>query len=289
MTEIAPTRGREAADGSPLIDVTIQAASPYRLLDFAELWRYRELLYFLVWRDVKLRFKQTALGVAWIVIRPLLSVAIFVVVFGRLARMPSDGVPYATFTMIAVVPWTYFASALGAATQSLVANPNLITKVYVPRVLLPLASVVSNLVEVAITLVLTLAVVWWDGIVPAAAALWAVPLLLLLTSVFALGCGLWLGALNVRFRDVGNAVPFLLQVWMYATPVVYPLSLVPERWRWVAAINPMAAIVDALRSAVLGKSLDAGLLAEAVVVSAVVLVTGLAFFRSVERSFADTV
>ncbi len=279
----------EETKGTPVVDVTIQAASRFHVLDLGELWRYRVLLYFLVWRDVKLRFKQTVLGVAWIALRPLLSVAIFVVVFGRLAKMPSDGVPYATFSMIAMVPWTYFASALAGASLSLVSNANLITKVYVPRIVLPLASVLSNLVEVAITLVLTLAVVWWDGVVPSWQAIWAVPLLLLLTSAFALGCGLWLGALNVRFRDVGNAVPFLLQVWMYATPVVYPLSLVPERWRWVVALNPMAGIVDAFRAAILGRRVDELLLAEAVVTVVLVLVTGLKFFHSVERSFADTV
>jgi lipopolysaccharide transport system permease protein len=272
-----------------MMDVTIQAASRFRVLDLAEVWRYRELLYFLVWRDVKLRFKQTALGVAWIVVRPLLSVAIFVVIFGHLAKMPSDGVPYATFTMIAMVPWMYFASAVAGASQSLVSNSSLITKVYVPRLVLPLAAVLSNLVEVAITLALTLGIVFRDGVVPSPQALWAVPALLLLTSAFALGCGLWLGALNVRFRDVGNAVPFLLQVWMYATPVVYPVSLVPREWRWMVALNPLAGIIDGLRGVLLARPVEGLLIAEAVAIVLVVLVTGMYFFRSVERSFADTV
>lgn len=272
---------------SPL--VVIRPASRWRALDLGEVWRYRELLYFLVWRDTKVRFKQTALGISWIVIRPLLSVAIFVVVFGHLAKMPSDGVPYPVFAMIGTVPWTFFAAAFSGSSHSLVSNASLITKVYVPRAILPVATVLASLVEVAITLSLTLVVMAWYGIVPSWEALWEVPALFLLTSAFALGCGLWLGALNVRYRDVGNAIPFLAQVWMYATPVVYPLSLVPERWRWVAGLNPMAGIIDSLRGVLLSRPIDATCLGEAIAITVAVLISGLYFFRSVERTFADTV
>ncbi len=269
--------------------LTIEPSSGWRALNLAEVWRYRELLYFLVWRDVKVRYKQTILGVLWVVLRPLLTVTIFSVVFGRLARIPSDELPYPVFVLAAMVPWTFFSGALSAGTTSLVGSSHLITKVFFPRVIIPLASVLSTLVEVGINSVLVLALMAWYGGLPPASALVTVPALFLVTLVISLGTGLWLGALNVTYRDVGNAVPFLVQVWMYATPVVYPLSLVPERWRWVASLNPMAGVTEGFRSALFGRPWDFQSLNVAIGFGVVMLTSGLFYFRRAERTFADTV
>jgi lipopolysaccharide transport system permease protein len=267
----------------------IKPAPSWRMPDLAEVWRYRELLYFFVWRDVKVRYKQTAIGVLWVLIRPLLSVAVFAVVFGRLVKVPSDGLPYPVFVLAAMVPWTFFSVALSSGANSLVGNASLITKIYFPRLVIPISSVISALVDIAVSFVLVLALMAWYGQVPPLSALLTVPAVFLLTFTVALGVSLWLGALNVRWRDVGNALPFLAQVWMYATPIVYPLSVVPPQWRWVAALNPMTGVVEAFRSALFRRPWEGTSLLFAIGFATFSIVGGLIYFRSSERTFADMV
>lgn len=270
-------------------DLILQRTSGWRALNLREVWEYRELLYFFVWRDVKVRYKQTFLGIAWVLIRPILSVAVFSIIFGKLARLPSDELPYPLFVLAGTIPWTYFSGALSAGSSSIVANSHMITKVYFPRLVIPLASIMACLVDVAISFLLILGMMAWYGITPPLSAIWVLPLLFLLTAVVSLGTSLWLGALNVTYRDVGNAVPFLLQIWMYATPIVYPLSLIPAKWQWVASINPLVGIVDGFRSALFRRPWNFESLALSVAFGIVLLLSGLFFFRASERDFADSV
>jgi lipopolysaccharide transport system permease protein len=270
-------------------DLILQRSSGWRALNLREVWAYRELLYFFVWRDIKVRYKQTFLGITWVLIRPILSVAIFSIIFGKLARIPSEELPYPLFVLAGTIPWTYFSGALSAGSSSLVANAHMITKVYFPRLVIPLASITACLVDVAISFVLILGLMGWYGRTPPLSAIWTVPLLFLLTAAVSLGASLWLGALNVTYRDVGNAVPFLLQIWMYATPIVYPLSLIPAEWRWVASINPLVGIVDGFRSALFSRPWNFESLSLSVAFGIVLLLSGLFFFRASERDFADSV
>jgi lipopolysaccharide transport system permease protein len=258
-------------------------------LQFRELWEYRELLFFFVWRDIKVRYKQTALGAAWAVIQPFFTMVVFSIFFGRLAKVPSEGLPYPAFAYTALVPWTYFATALTQSSNSLVEHSRLITKVYFPRVLVPTAAIVAGLVDLAIAFVVLLAILIYYGIAPTVAVL-ALPCFVLLAAATALGVGLWLSALNVRYRDVRYTIPFLIQFWLFATPVAYPSSLVPERWRPLYGLNPMAGVVDGFRWALLGKPSAPGpLLAVSVLTVVVLLVGGLFYFRRMERTFADVV
>jgi homopolymeric O-antigen transport system permease protein len=257
-------------------------------LPLREMWDSRELLYFLVWRDFKVRYKQTVLGAAWAVIQPLLTMIIFTVVFGRLARLPSDGMPYPIFAYCALVPWTYFATALTQSSNSLVDQSRVITKVYFPRLLVPLASVISGLVDLAITMVVLLGMLLYYGIVPTLAVL-TLPLFILLAMLTALAVGLWLSALNVRYRDVRHTIPFLIQVWLFATPVAYSGSLVPERWRTVYGLNPMAGVVGGFRWALLGREAPGPLLLVSVLTVVVIAAGGLFYFRRMEQSFADVI
>lgn len=270
-------------------ELVIRPSSGWKAVDLTEVWRYRELLGFLVWRDVKSRYKQTALGAAWAIIQPLAGMVIFTLFFGRVAKIPSNGIPYSLFAYAALLPWTYFANAVSNGTGSLVGNANLITRVYFPRLIIPGAAVVGGLVDSAIALLVLAPLMAWHGFVPPFSAVVAVPLLYLLTAALALGVSLWLTALNVRFRDVRNAVPFLLQLWMFATPVVYPLSLVPERYRWLAALNPVAGIVEGFRSALFSRAFDATAIAMSAAIAAILVASGAFFFRRVERTFADVV
>jgi lipopolysaccharide transport system permease protein len=258
-------------------------------LRLADLWAYRELLYFLVWRDIKVRYKQTALGAAWAVIQPFFTMVVFSVFFGRLAKLPSDGVPYPIFTYCALVPWTYFASALAMSSNSLVDHARLITKVYFPRPLVPAASVIAGLVDLAIAFVVLVAMLLYYGIVPTAAVL-LLPLFALLAALTALATGLWLSALNVQYRDVRYTIPFLIQFWLFVTPVAYSSTLVPERWRTLYALNPMTGVVEGFRWALLGRREPPGPMLAASVVSVVLLlVGGLFYFRRMEKRFADVV
>jgi len=269
--------------------LVIEPASPWRAVDLGEVWQYRELLYFFVWRDVKVRYKQTVFGVLWVIIRPVLSVAIFSVVFGHFAKIPSEGLPYPVFVLAAMIPWNFFSTALASGSGSLVGNANLITKVYFPRLVIPFASVVSSAFDVLISSLLVLVLMAWYGTVPPLSAVVTVPILFVITILLAIGISLWLGALNVAYRDVGNAIPFLLQIWMYVTPVVYPVSIIPPRWRWIILINPMAGVVDGFRSALFGRPWDPPSLLTSVVAAAILTGSGLLYFRASERTFADSV
>lgn len=281
-TPAPPTRPRTQT-------IRIAPARGWVALDLAALWQYRELLAVLVWRNIKLRYQQTALGVAWAILQPLSTAAVFSVFFGRLAKLPSDGLPYPLFALAALVPWTFFANALGSTTTSLVRNASLVCKVYFPRLILPLAALCSALVDLAVTLVLLVAVSLWYGIPPTAHLAW-LPALVLLAMATTLAFGLWFGALNVRWRDVQQALPFLTQIWLFCSPVVYPSSLLAQPWRDLYALNPMVGVAEGFRWALFGGA-EAPWFAVGVsaLVSTTLLVAGAYYFRSVKQSFADEV
>ncbi len=277
----------QAAAVEPVL--VLEPSKGFLRLKLRDLWEYRELLYFLVWRDVKVRYKQTALGAAWAVLQPVLTMLVFSVFFGRLAKVPSDGIPYPVFAFAALLPWQLFAYALAESGNSLVSNQNLITKVYFPRLVIPISAVLAGLVDFAIAFVVLLVLMLYYGIVPSRAIV-LLPLFLLLAVVTALSVGLWLSALNVKYRDVRYTIPFLMQFWLFATPVAYPASLVPERWRPLYGLNPMAGVVEGFRWALLGKSHAPGpLLWVSVAVVILMLLGGLQYFRQTERTFADIV
>lgn len=260
-----------------------------RDLGLKETWGYRELLFFLVWRDIKIRYKQTLVGAGWAIIQPVMAMVVFTIFFGRLAGLPSDGLPYPVFFLAALVPWTYFSAALTASTNSMVDNQKLITKVYFPRLILPLASVLSGLVDFGIALVVLLAMLAYYAIVPPLAIL-LVPLFLLMAVATALAVGLWLSALNAIYRDVRYVVPFLVQFWMFASPVVYPASLVPAKWAWLYGLNPMAGVIEGFRWSLTGAGTGPGpMLLVSVVAVVALLVGGLLFFRRSEAVISDMV
>ena len=270
---------------------TIRIEPPRGLFELRlrEVWAYRELLYFFVWRDVKIRYKQTAIGVLWVILQPLLNMLVFTLFFGRLAKLPSDDLPYPVFYFAALVPWTYFAYSLQLTTNVVVDNQRLITKVYFPRLILPISAALSGLVDFAIGFTVLSIFCLAYHILPTLAALW-LPVLLLLALFTALGVGLWLSALNALYRDVRYVIPFLVQFWMFASPVAYPTSLVPERWRWLYGLNPMAGVIDGFRWAITGHGQRPGLilLASSAAV-ALVFLGGLVFFNRMETSVADRV
>jgi lipopolysaccharide transport system permease protein len=254
-----------------------------------ELWEYRELLYFLTWRDIKIRYKQAALGVTWAVIQPLLTMVIFSVIFGRLAKLPSEGIPYPVFSYVALLPWQFFAGSLSRAGSSLVANSNLLTKVYFPRLVIPLSAVGAGLVDFAISFVVLIGLMLFYHISPTWAVL-TLPLFVLLAAITALAVGLWLSALNVQYRDVQHLIPFIIQAWMYASPVAYSAGLIPTGfWRIIYGLNPMAGVIQGFRWALLGADPPGILFLVSVVVVVVLLVTGLLYFQKMEESFADVV
>lgn len=261
-------------------------------LGLRAVWEYRELLFFLVWRDVKVRYKQTALGVLWVILQPLVSMAIFTVLFGVLLKVPSGDAPYPVFAFAGLLPWNYFSQSLTRASTSLVNSSHLITKIYFPRLVIPLSGVFSGLVDFAISFAVLLILMLLYGVTPTVRML-LLPALLLLALVTALGFGLWLSALNVKYRDVGYLLPFLIQIWMYLTPVVYGSALIPERYRFLLSLNPMTGVVEGFRWALLGGDLEsylsAPLLALSVGIALAVLVSGAVFFRTTERSFADVI
>jgi lipopolysaccharide transport system permease protein len=281
---------------NPVPDVPtliIQSTRGWASLDLGAVWRYRELLYFLVWRDVKVRYKQTVLGVLWIILQPVVSMVVFSLLFGQLLKVPSDGVPYPVFAYTALLPWNYFAGSLTRSSGSLVSNPQLITKVYFPRLIIPLSGLFSNLVDFGVAFVVLIGLMFFYGI-QITSAIVVLPFLILLAMLTALGFGLWLAALNVRYRDVGYLVPFLIQVWMYATPVIYGSTLIPERFRFLLALNPMTVVVEGFRWSLLGQTAPASqtsiwILILSLIMVAVVLITGLIFFRRTERTFADII
>jgi len=269
--------------------IAIRPPKGWAPLDLREFAGSHELLYFLVLRNLKLRYKQTILGAAWAVLQPLLTMAVFTVIFGRLARLGSDGLPYEVFALAALVPWTYFANALTQAGNSLVDQHQLLTKVYFPRLLLPLAAVLAGLVDLAISFAMLLVVLAWFGILPTARML-AVPGFALLATAAAFAPGLWLAAFNVRYRDIRYVIPFLVQIWLFATPVAYSGTLVPERWRAAYGLNSMVGVVDGFRWMIAPAAPFPGAeLAAAAVAVLVLLVAGLFVFRRMEQSFADVV
>jgi lipopolysaccharide transport system permease protein len=270
--------------------VRIAPAERWPSIDFGELWAYRGLLLLLVWRDVKSRYSQTVLGAGWAVLQPVLTMVVFTFIFGRFARIPSDGVPYPVFSLAALVPWSYFASALTGSSNSLILHRNLLVKVYFPRLVIPAAPVLAALVDFAIAFGVLLLVMLAFGILPGIETLVILPLLLLVVLMTALGTGCWLAALNVQYRDVRHVSPFLLQIWMYASPIVYPMSLVPEAYRTIYALNPMAGVISAFRAMLLGTpGPSPGQLSVSLIGGFVILVAGAIYFRHTERVFADVV
>jgi lipopolysaccharide transport system permease protein len=287
LTPDATTTRATPAEALPV--TLIQPPRRWVPIDLGALWRYRELLYFLVWRDVKVRYKQTALGAAWAILQPFFTMVVFSVFFGRLARIPSDGAPYPVFSFTALVPWAFFANGLTQSANSIVANRDLITKVYFPRLAIPSATVLAGLVDFAIAFIVLLAMMAYYGITPTAHVVWIVPLLLL-ALVTSLGVGLWLSAFNVRYRDVRHALPFIVQAWLFVTPIAYPSSLLSEPWRTLYGLNPMAGVVEGFRWALLGTdSAPPAMVMTSAAVAVVILVAGAFYFRSVEARFADVV
>lgn len=280
----APSSGHHAEP----VFVVEPATGGFRL-GLRDVWAYRELLYFLVWRDVKARFKQTALGVTWVILQPLFTMLLFTIFFGRLAKVPSEGVPYPIYTFTALLPWQLFAHSVSQSGNSLVTSHELLTKVYFPRLVIPMAAVLEGLVDFALAFVVFVGLMAYYGIVPTGRVL-ALPLLIILACAAALGVGLWLAALNVRYRDVRYTIPVLIQFWLIATPIAYPASLVPGRWRMLYGLNPMVGAVEGFRWALLGTpdTLHPSVFVSVGVV-AVVLLGGLVYFRRMERTFADEV
>lgn len=269
--------------------VRVEPSRGWVSLRLKELWDYRELLYFLVWRDVKVRYKQTALGATWAIIQPFFTMVVFSLFFGRLAKMPSDGVPYPIFSYTALVPWTFFAYGLSQASSSVVTSSNLITKVYFPRLIIPIATVLSGVVDFILAFVVLFGMMLYYGVAPTVNVLW-LPVFLLLALVTALGVGLWLSSLNVKYRDVRYVVPFITQFWMFATPIAYPSSLLAEPWRTIYGLNPMVGVVEGFRWALLGANTAPGpIIAVSSLAALIILIGGAFYFRRLEKTFADLV
>jgi lipopolysaccharide transport system permease protein len=257
-------------------------------VDFNELWEYRELLYFFTWRDVKLRYKQTGLGIAWAIIQPLFLMVVFSLFFGGLAQIPSDGVPYPLFSLAALLPWTLFAEGMTRSTISMVSNAGIMTKVYFPRLIMPVASIMSPLVDFCVAFGILIIMMAYYGFVPTINVVF-LPLLVVFAMMTSLAVGLWLSALNVKYRDFQYTVPFLIQIWMFASPVVYPASMVPEQFRFLYALNPMTGVIEGFRWALLGTNPPTAMIFISLVVVIVLLVSGVFYFRRMEQYFADIV
>ena len=277
------------APPAPPVHTRIEPSKGFVSLKLNDFWEYRELLYFLVWRDVKVRYKQTALGVAWAVIQPLMTMVVFSIFFGKLGKLSSDGIPYPIFSFAALVPWTLFSNGLTQATNSLVGSSNLIKKVYFPRLIIPTATVLAGLVDFLIAFGILVVMMAIYGFAPTLNTLW-LPVFLLLTVTTSLGVSLWLSALNVEYRDIKYVIPFLTQIWLFATPIAYSSSMLPEPWRTVFGINPMVGVVEGFRWALLGSGGAPGLMVYvSAVVSLVLLVSGAFYFRRMEKNFADLI
>jgi len=269
--------------------ILIQPSKGLFHFNVKELWQYHELLYFLIWREVKVRYKQTMIGGAWAILQPVMTMAIFSIIFGRFAKIPSDGLPYPVFTYAALLPWMFFAQALTRSGASLVENANLITKVYFPRLMIPLGAASAPIVDFMVSFMVLLGLMAWYGIHPTWGIL-ALPLLLLLTLMTAFSVNLWLSPLNVKYRDVGHAFPFLVQFWMYASPVAYPLSLIPEKWQFLYSLNPMVGVIEGSRWALLGKqSPNFMTMVISVIAVMALFLGGLLYFKKMERTFADVI
>ncbi len=271
--------------------IYIKPSTGLAALNLRDLWTYRELVYFMIWRDVKVRYKQTMLGAAWAIIQPVLTMIVFTFLFGRLAKLPTDNnIPYPIFSYTALLPWGLFVGALNQASRSLTANQNMVTKIYFPRLVLPLASILSGLVDFVIAFVILIGLMIYYGVTPSLNAIWALPLFLLLAIVTALGVALWLSAINVQYRDVNYALPFMTQFWLFITPVAYSSNLISDKWQLVYSLNPMAGVVNGFRWALLGTNTGPGPeMAVSVVIAVIILISGLFYFRNMEKTFADTI
>ncbi len=268
--------------------VIIEPNKAWGALDLRDLWAYRELLYFLTWRDVKVRYKQTELGIAWAIIQPVFTMLVFTLFFGRLAGVPSDSVPYPIFAYAGLLAWTFFANSITNSGNSLVGSANLITKVYFPRMIIPGAAVAAGLVDFAIAFVILIVLMIYYGVM----VTWSIlvfPAVVLLTTLLAIGVGMWLSALNVKYRDVRFALPFLVQLWMFVSPVIYPTSFLPARFRWLLWLNPMTGIIEGYRSALFGRAFNWTALAVSTAITLILLVYSSYSFRRMEKSFADIV
>ncbi len=284
---VTPTRDELLAIPADLPRTRRQASKGWAWPKLRELWDFRELLYFFAWRDIKVRYKQTVIGAFWAVLQPFLTMVIFSLFLGRLAKVPSDGLPYPLFSYAALVPWTFFANALTQASNSLVLGANMVKKIYFPRLALPIATVLAGVIDFLLAFVVLLGMMVYYGLAPTVHILW-LPLLLLLALVTSLGASLWLSAMNVQFRDVRYAVPFLTQAWLFVTPIAYPSSLLPEPWRTVYGLNPMAGVVEGFRWALLGTDTAPGpMTLVSAVVALALFVSGAFYFRRMEQSFAD--
>ncbi len=280
---------KETTLSSHLPEIVIEPPRSWIHLRLGELWAFRELLYFFIWRDIKIRYKQTVLGASWAVLQPFLTMVVFSVIFGRLAQLPTDGIPYPVFSYTALLPWQLFSRALSDASASLVGSQQMITKVYFPRLFLPMASVVSGLVDFGIAFVVLLGLMLFYGIQPTLAVL-ALPFFLLLAMLTAMALGMWLSALNVRYRDIKYVAPFLIQFWLYATPIAYSSSLIPEEWRVLYGLNPMAGVVEGFRWALLGQQANFNaMLLVSIGMVMLLFVSGLVYFQRMELTFADVV
>jgi lipopolysaccharide transport system permease protein len=285
--EVKYSENVKSGGGIPAL--RIEPSSGWVALKLQELWEYRELLYFLTWRDIKVRYKQTALGAAWAIIQPFFTMVVFSLFFGKLAKIPSDGIPYPIFSYTALVPWTFFANGLAQSSNSLVGSANLIKKVYFPRLTIPIATIFSGVVDFLLAFVVLLGMMLFYDLRPTLHALW-LPLFLLLALVTSLGVGLWFSAMNVQFRDVRYVVPFITQFWMFATPIAYPSSLLDAKWRVLYGLNPMVGVVDGFRWALLGKGAPPGpMIAVSALTALALLVSGAFYFRRMEKTFADVV
>lgn len=279
----------EALLTRPRKKLVIEKRTSFFDLNWSALWEYRELGYVLIWRDLAVRYKQTAIGVAWVILQPLITMLIFTAVFGRMAKVPSDGVWYPVFSLTALLPWTYFAQAVSRAGESVVANGRMVSKIYFPRLWLPIAMVISPLVDFALSMVLLFGLLIYAGI-PFTWKVLTLPVFILLAMLTALGISLFTSALNVKYRDVGHAIPFVIQIWMFLTPIVYPVSLVPEHWRWLYGLNPMAGVIEGFRWALLGQTApDPVVMVESAVMLVVIVMAGAVYFRQMERRFADII
>ncbi len=278
-----------AARSEPLI-TTLKPAHGWAALNLRDIWRYRELVYFLTWRDLKVRYKQTLLGASWAILRPVLTMVVFSIFFGGLAKVPSEGAPYPIYTYSALLPWELFATALTVASRSLVQNSQMITKVYFPRIILPLSSVLAGVVDFLVAFVVLVLLMFYYGLHPTS-QMWTLPLFLLLALVTSLGVGFWLSAMNVLYRDVGYVTPFLSQFWLFITPIAYGASLVPKRWQFLYALNPMVGVVNGFRWAILGieSAAPGNALMISIAISVVILISGMFYFRRMERRFADMI
>lgn len=290
MIEQQATRNLLLSDKVSPEEIPVTRIQPSRgwvSLKLDRLWEYRELLFFFAWRDIKVRYRQTVMGALWAIIQPFFTMVIFSLFFGRLANIPSDGVPYPVFSFTALVPWTFFANALAQASNSLVTNANMIKKIYFPRLALPIATVLAGVVDLVLAFIVLLGIMFYYGIVPTINIVW-LPLFTLLALVTSIGVSLWLAAMNVQFRDVRYTIPFLTQAWLFATPIAYPSSLLPEPWRTLYGLNPMAGVVEGFRWALLGTDTAPGkIIIVSTLVALILFVSGTFYFRRMEQSFAD--